>query len=41
MKDLFFACHPERRGRRGDRGVEGTLWLQGIWTIAVPCGHFV
>jgi len=19
-------CHPERRGRRGDRGVEGPLW---------------
>jgi len=21
----FLECHPERRGRRGDRGVEGTL----------------
>jgi 7,8-didemethyl-8-hydroxy-5-deazariboflavin synthase CofG subunit len=26
MSVTNFYCHPERRGRRGDRGVEGSLW---------------
>ena len=26
----FLECHPERRGRRGDRGVEGTLYYEGF-----------
>jgi len=30
-------CHPERRGRRGDRGVEGTLWPpSNFGVVAVP-----
>src|SRR5664280_2391752 len=26
----FLKCHPERRGRRGDLGVEGTLWAPAV-----------
>src|ERR1019366_5027543 len=40
----FLDCHPERRGRRGDRGVEGTLWppaIPDLWLCRAATRRFL